>query len=215
MNGLFKKLESLEHLLVTETPSIIFLQETKLNRSGRIKTPTSRNYSWYELHRTDNSEKGEKGGGLAIGVVNHLDPSWISEGDDMAEALTVEVWVEGFPIRLICGYGPQENDRKERKESFWKYLNEETENAYNDGAALIIQMDGNLWAGKDIIKQDPNKQNQNARYFENFLLKNSHLTVVNSISLCEGDSTRVRNTKERREESILDFLLLCVNRLYP
>ena len=53
---------------------------------------------------------------MAIGVVNHLDPSWISEGDDMAEALTVEVWVKDFPIRLICGYGSQENDRKERKE---------------------------------------------------------------------------------------------------
>ena len=38
-----------------------------------------------------------------------LEPSWISEGDDNAEALTDEAWVEGFPIRLLCGYGPQEN----------------------------------------------------------------------------------------------------------
>ena len=31
-----------------------------------------------------------------IGVINHLDPSWMSEGDDEAEALTVEILVEGF-----------------------------------------------------------------------------------------------------------------------
>ena len=31
--------------------------------------------------------------------LNDLDPSWISEGDDNAEALTVEVWIEEFPIR--------------------------------------------------------------------------------------------------------------------
>ena len=82
----------------------------------------------------------------------------------------------GFPVRLICGYRPKEKDGKETKESFWEYLNEETQKAYNDGAAVIIQMDGNLWVGKDIIKKDPNKQNQNGKYFENFLLKNSHLT---------------------------------------
>ena len=70
------------------------------------------------MHRTVSAEKGVKGGGLAIEVLNSLDPSWISEGDDDAEALTVEIWVQGFPIRLICGYGPPEYDKKERKYGF-------------------------------------------------------------------------------------------------
>ena len=141
VNGLYKNLESLEHVLVTEDPSIICLQETKITRSGKVKTPTSRNYTWYEFHRSEGAEKGANGRGLAIGVLNYLDPSWISEGDDNAEALAVEIWIEGFPIRLICGYGPQENDRRERKISFWEYLNEETQKAYKDGAGVIIQMD--------------------------------------------------------------------------
>ena len=43
-------------------------------------------------------------------MVNCLEPSWISDGDDDAEALTVEIWVEEFPVTLICAYGPQESD---------------------------------------------------------------------------------------------------------
>ena len=97
-------MESLENLLKEENPSAIFLQETKLGRAGRIKTPTSRNkYTWYELHRTEEALKGKGGGGIALGVLNCLEPSWISEGDDNVEALTVEIWLEGFPIRLLCG----------------------------------------------------------------------------------------------------------------
>ena len=205
VDGLCKKLEALDHLLLTENPSILFFQETKLGRSGRIKTPCSNQYTWYELHRTFKAEKGEKGGGIAIGVLNDLDPSWISEGDDDAEALTVEIWVDGFPIRLICGYGPQEYDRKERKDCFWKYLNDETQKAQQDGAGLVIQMDGNLWAGKKIVPKDPKNQNKNGKYFEEFLLKNPHLSVANALSLCEGGITRVRHTVNSTEETILDF----------
>ena len=103
LNGLQNKLESLEHLILSEKPSVFFFKETKMGRAGKIKTPSSNNYTWYELHRTKEAEKGDKGGGLAIGILNELDPSWISEGDDNAEALTIEIWAKGFPLRLICG----------------------------------------------------------------------------------------------------------------
>ena len=62
------------------------------------------------MHRTQNAEKGEKGGGVAIGILDVLQPSWVSEGDNSAETISVKIWVEGFSIRLICGYGPQEYD---------------------------------------------------------------------------------------------------------
>ena len=149
-----------------------------------------------------------------IGLINNLDPSWISEGDDEADALTVEIWVDGFSIRLICGYGPQENDDKKRKESFWKYLNVEVQKAKDDGAGLVLQMDGNLWAGNNIIIGDvKKKQYQNGRYFERFLHENSHLNVVNALIMCKGKITHVRHTRERTEESILD-LLWCVTSYY-
>ena len=199
-------MQSLEILLKTEKPSAIFLQETRLGRAGRIKTPSSvSHYTWYELHRTKAAEKGKGGGGIALGVMNYLEPSWISEGDDDAEALTVEIWIEGFPIRLICGYGPQEYDSKDRKDKFWGYIEREVTNTKNIGAGLIIQFDGNLWAGRTIIQDDPNKQNQNGKIFESFLQKNSHLNVVNALSICEGKITLRTCIKNIIKESILDF----------
>ena len=123
-DGLMNKLESLENIL-SKNPSVAFLQEIRSHQPGCIKTPSSGKYTWYELHRTSSAEKGQKGGGIALGVVNVLTPSWISEGDDDCEAITVEIWVEGFPIRLICGYGPQNYDQQYRKNKFWDYLDKE------------------------------------------------------------------------------------------
>ena len=208
-NSLLQKFEAFENLIISERPSIIFLQETKLGRPGRIKTPSSNKYIWFELHRTENAEKGIKGGGIAIGVLDFLEPSLISEGNDHVEAITVEIWLEGFPTRLLCAYGPQESDSKERKNQFWEYISIETQNARKDGAGLIIQMDGNLWAGKNIIPGDPNKQNQNGKLFENFLMQNSNLTVVNALPSCEGKITRERITNKRTEKSVLDFFIVC------
>ena len=202
-------MESLEYILATEKPSVMFLQETKLGRSGRIKTPSSSKFTWYELHRTEGAEKGPKGGGIALGVLNILEPSWISEGDNDTEAITVEIWLEDFPIRLVCGYGPQENDSRERKEKFWKYINEETQKATSKGAGFILQMDGNLWAGEHIVPGDTNKQNQNGKCFENYLLQNSHLSVVNALSKCTGKITRERYTTNHTERGILDFFIVC------
>ena len=102
--------------------SAIFLQQTRLGRPGRIKTPSSIKYTWYELHRSEKASKGEKGVGIAIGVLNSLEPSWISEGNDDVETLTVEIWLQGFPVRLVCGYQPQEYDSKDRKKDFGSIL---------------------------------------------------------------------------------------------
>ena len=191
-NGLLCKLRSLEHVLSVEKPAALFIQETKLKRAGRIKTPSCSIYTWYELHRTGNADKGQNGGGLALGVLNVLEPSWVSEGDDDAEAITIEIWVEGFPIRLVCAYGPQEGDKKERKNKFWEYLTTEAKKATKTGAGLIIQMDGNLWAGNQIINGDPNQQNQNGKLFKEFLRNNPNLTVVNALPICQGKETYVK-----------------------
>ena len=92
-----------EHVLNVENPSVLFFQETKLGRPGRIKTPSSSKFTWYKLHRTDLAEKGQGGGGLALGVLNSLEPSSISEGDDNAEALTVEIWASPLDYCVVMG----------------------------------------------------------------------------------------------------------------
>ena len=138
VDGILHKLESLENIFNFENPGAIFLQETKVGRTGRIKFPSNKKYYWFELVRTVDADKGAKGGGLAIGVLNTLEPSWISEGDNDAKALTIEIWLGDVPIRLICGYGPQEGDKVERKYKFWEYLDSEVNKAKNDGAKVVI-----------------------------------------------------------------------------
>ena len=60
-DGLGSKLESLENIL-RENPAAVFVQETHFQRPGRIKTPSSKKYTWYELNRTSEAEKGQMGG---------------------------------------------------------------------------------------------------------------------------------------------------------
>ena len=115
VNSLVQKMESLENILATKNPAVMFLQETKLGRSGKIKTPSSSKFTWYELHRTERAEKRPKGGGIALGVLNILEPSWISEGDNDTEAIKVEIWLEDLSIRLLSGYGPGKQQQGEER----------------------------------------------------------------------------------------------------
>jgi hypothetical protein len=197
-------LDSFEKLLVDEEPSIFSLQETKLRKSNQIKTESVRNYTIYELLR-----KNGGGGGLCIGVHKDLQPVWISQGDDEVECLTVEVWVNEFPIRIVNGYGPQAGDSIERKRKFWDFIDREVTNAIVAGAGFILQMDGNCHLGKEVIKEDVNDQNFNGKLFNEFLERNPHLSLVNSLSICEGVISRMRKTTRGMERSILDYFVVC------
>ena len=91
-------------------------------------------------------------------------------------------------------YGPQESDKVDRKTKFWAKLGNAVENATLSESGFILQMDGNLRAGQEIIPQDPHSINNNEKLFKTFLEEHSHLTVVNSLSLCSGLITRRRKT---------------------
>ena len=58
---------------------------------------------------------------------------------------------------------------KRKKMFFWQYLDTEVLTAKNDGSRLLIQIDGNLWAGNVLIKKGPRPQNSNGRMFPQFL----------------------------------------------
>ena len=134
-----------------------------------------------------------------------LNPVFISEGDDEVEILVIQIEVQQFKIRCIVGYGPQENEQSEKKDKFWTRLSKEVEEAYENEMAIIFQMDGNLWAGAEVVKGDPNECNANGKLFKKFLLEHPYLCVVNNLDLCEGTLTRVRKLKNRTESSVLDF----------
>jgi hypothetical protein len=136
-------------------------------------------------------------------------PVWINEGKEGVELLTVEISLSGFKVRCVCGYGPQENDTSEMKNSFWTQLGMEVDDALEAETGFIIEMDGNLWAGPQLIPGDPNEMNSNGKMFKKFLEKYSHLTVVNSLDICEGLITRSRQTIVRNEKAVLDFFIVC------
>ena len=200
--GLKSKLTSFKKVLNDLQPSVFFLEETKYQESGRLKI--GNNFHIYELNRQD-----KKGGGLALGCLKELNPVWVREGNDLVEALSVEIFLKSMKIRCCVAYGPQENSPNEKKEAFWNYLDVEALEAEKNGSGLIVHFDGNLWAGNGIISGDPKKQNRNGKLFEEFLNRNPNLTVVNGLSKCKGLITRSRMKGNKLEESILDYFIVC------
>ena len=41
-----------------------------------------------------------------IGLLKELNPVWVAQGDNEVEFLSVEIWVEDFPVRVVTAYGP-------------------------------------------------------------------------------------------------------------
>ena len=123
--------------------------------------------------------------------------------------MTIQINPKDFSIRCVGGYGPQENDSLERKVKFWSRLDAEVQEADNLDVGFILQMDGNLWAGPELIPGDPNLANINGRLFKEFLSRNPDLIIVNSLSICQGLITRQRQTVKKLEKSVLDFFVVC------
>ena len=116
--------------------------------------------------------------------------------------------MDELPVRTVLGYGPQENASKDKKNKFWEFLEEEVVQAELEQHGLILQMDGNLHAGFELVKDDPYVQNKNGKIFMEFLKRNPSLIVVNALSLCKGVITRKREFESRMEEAILDFFVI-------
>ena len=86
-------------------------------------------------------------------------------------------------------------------------MEKEVSQAEFEEQGIIVQMDGNLHAGEDFIKNDPNPQNTNGKLFMEFLVRNPSLTVVNSLNICEGVITRQLQLENSTERAGLDFFV--------
>ena len=179
------------------------VEEIKLKPNENIKCGSVDDYQIFYLSRQET-----QGGGLALGVNKKPECTFFNEGDDDPEVMSVLVVVGNIPIRIIVGYGVQENASKEKKDKFWDFIEKEVVQAELEDQGLIIQMDGNLHAGGELVKDDPNPQNQNGRLFMQFLQRNPSLTVVNALSICKGLISRQRILESRKEKAVLDFFLV-------
>ena len=162
-NKLGTKIESFNHLLNTLKPSVFGLQETKQKLNDPpIKCDNLINYQTFELKREkerDCGGKGLGGCGVAIGALHDLNPVLYRQGDDDAECLSVIVKTVSMDVLCVVGYGPQLTDNNDRKDKFWRYLDEEAKTAEEKNFGIIMQIDSNAWAGGNIIPGDPNLQN--------------------------------------------------------
>ena len=187
------------------------MQETKLPQKQLFKSDTSE----YVIFRLEREKSG--GGGIALGVVQDLNPILIRMGNDATEAISVKININKFEVSLIVGYGAQENDRQaklhemsqdEIKMLLWDFLDVEINESEAMEQGLIIQFDANAHLGPDILKGDPNPRNTNGTLFCEFLDQNPGITVVNNLKLCKGLITQRRETIKGVEESAIDFFLV-------
>ena len=197
-DGLQSKKKSLENILKLTKPTIFTLQETKYKLEGNIKID---NYNTYEKTR-----KNQSGGGIAIGIDNKLKSAWVSEGPNDTEVLTVNIAIGTETLRAIVAYGPQEYAKEEDKKIFWDHLKKEMDEANKLNHMAFIQMDGNCWAGPNVIKSDQRSQNRNGKLLQNFL-EDGNLFIENNSEKCEGIITRKTLKNGIVQESILDFLI--------
>ena len=197
------KLDSLQEILKRLQPQIWAVQETKLKPNEKIKCEAADNFQMFYLYRQDS-----QGGGLVLGVDKEIESTLVREGNDAVEAIVVQVRIETLTVKIIVGYGPQENALMEKKEKFWEFLEDEIVKADLENHGLIIQMDGNLHAGPNVVKNDPNSQNINGKLFMKFLERNPNLFVANNLNICQGTITRKRVLENRTEKAILDFFIM-------
>ena len=199
-------MSTFKKVLTELKPSVFFVEETKLKEEGKLKLE---NFVLFELVR-----ESKDGGGLLLGCVKELKPVLVHKGNDEVEAISVDIFVKSMSIRCVVAYGCQENSLIEKKEVFWRFIEEEVITAWDSGSGFILQFDGNLWAGPEIVPGDPRQQNKNGKLFQEFLVRNKNLTVVNSLDLCQGVVTRVRMKEDKEERSVLDFFVVC-SRVLP
>ena len=148
----------------------------------------------------------KKGGGTLVAAHEDLNPKLISEYNDDFEILVVEIETKEKAIRIISGYGPQENWEEEKRLPFFLALETEIEKAELAGKSIIIEMDANSKLGPDHIPEDPHPMSPNGLLLSG-IIKRHALFVANGSEKSEGIITRRRVTKDRTEESAIDIVM--------
>ena len=195
-NGLSGKGDSLMNSVKFFKPSCINLQETKL-RSKKYVIP---GYQVFLKNREG------YGGGLLTAVDDNLSPVLVSSPE--SEILVIQADVSGQSVRIINGYGPQEDANPQDVHNFWQSLEKEIISAKNQNCKILIQLDANAKIGKENLAGDPNMKSNNGHILLE-IIKRQNLCILNTENKCQGVITRQRNTVKGSELSVLDYIIVC------
>ena len=182
------------------SPSIITIQETKHKKIGTTKLP---GYQTFEKVRTN---KG--GGGLLTAVKEDLNPVLVSQGDEEIEIIVVEADLGKKKIRIVNGYGPQEDDDVQDIFNFWQEFENKVIQAVEDQCLILIELDANAKLGNEVIKNDPHKISNNGKLLMDIITR-QNLVIANSLDICKGTITRERIFDNKTERSVIDYILIC------
>ena len=181
--GLRNKSHSFKNELNVVNAGIFTIQETHFKKKGTLKV---KDFDIFEVIR----EKQK--GGTMIGVHKSLNPMLITEYNKDFELLVVEIDISKHKIRIVSGYGPQENWSEQDRLPFFLALEEEVIKAEMDGKDILIQMDANSKLGPEMIKGDPHIQTPNGKLLAQIVNRND-LKVINGNGIqskCKGIITR-------------------------
>ena len=92
--------------------------------------------------------------------------------------------------------------------AFWTYLFDEGCRAKTSGNCYVFQGDLKAWMGPKLIKGELRPQNRNGKLLAEFV-KENNLTCVNSLELTEGVVTRIKNVLGKKQQSTIDFYVVC------
>ena len=146
-----------------------------------------------------------------MGVHKSINPVLISSYENDFELIVVEGKIGKREIRLITGYGPQEDWSDDLKAPFFSALDQEISKAQSDNKSVFVAMDTNCKLGKEYIPRDPHKISKNGEILADIVERNA-LVVAHGLSKCEGVITRERNTVDgRHEKSAIDIVMVSVD----
>ena len=197
--SLKSKLKIFKNELKRSNAGIFTLQETHYSTKGRMALE---GFEIFEAIR-----KGKQGGGTMIGVHKALSPVLITELNDPFELLVVEIKLGNREIRVMSGYGPQENWSPEQREPFFRAFEEEIIKAYLAGKSMLIEADFNSKLDKEYIPNDPHDQDKNGKLLAD-IIRRQNLCVANGLVVCQGTITRKRTTTRRTEESVISYVIV-------
>ena len=170
------KLKSLLAALKQTQANLVTLQETHSKRKGKILI---------DDHILFEAIRKAKGGGTLIAGHKALNPMLITQYEEEFELLVVEIELKEKQVRIISGYGPQENWPEEKRMPFFIALEAEIEKAALADRSVIIEMDANAKHGAKYIKGDPHDISPNGSILAQ-IVERQGLIVGNGTAICKG-----------------------------
>ena len=197
--GIQSKLSSFKQEIRQTNSALFTAQETHYATKGKAS------FEGFEVFETIRKHK-EKGGTM-IGAHKALKPVLITQYDDTFELLVIEINVANKDVRVISGYGPQENFLATERVAFYEALEEEIIKAELSGKSIIVEADFNAKLGNDIIPNDPHNESPNGKILAG-IIRRQNLTVLNGHVNCVGTITQKRDTTQVTQRSAISFVLV-------